>query len=428
MGKHTESDNGAVGSRMNVEPALEELFHAVIPSPSFVAHLEEQLRTQMEEQMSGAQTVEQRSQMGRFWANLVELFSPRPKARLSWALVVLLAFLFLASVTLAMSSIMSQLFGLEAGLTEVDLSGLYHDINQSQTINGLTVTVERAYADANRIVIAYMVESQNEQQELAAQMLKDKAGHQFQQIGGMGVSGPSEFMGDFLPPGVSMQVLSFDASSVQGEANDALPAEPTDLELQFTMQLRERVLPPLKAATPLAEESTSDLPESMEVEIETIELGGVIGEYRFEFSLPFLPAEKFQVQQTIERETVSIQFCPLGEGRCTSIEPINYVAVRLEQISITPSETEAKLCVNLPAEWRDDWTFVASFKSESGQKMRSGGSPQAKGESCQGVRFLGRLTDRPARWSLSVNEIIVWDENLNQRRLQGPWRFQFEIP
>lgn len=428
MDKHTESDNGAVGGSMNVERALEELFHAVAPSPSFVAHLEEQLRTQREEQMNHhasvarqrVQSVAQDEPLGGFWAKLVALFSPRPRGRLSWALVALLAFLFLATATVAMSGIMSQLFGLEAGLKEVDLSGLYHDIEQSQTINGMTVTVDRAYADANRIVIAYIVETQNEQQELGSEMLKDNAGHEFQQIGGMGVSGSSELMGTSLPPGVRMQVLSFDASSVQGQ--------PTELELLFTMPLRERVLPPPQTATPLAEENTSDSPE-----IEKIELGGVIGEYRFEFSVPFLPAETFEVQQTVELETVAIEFCPLGERYCTTIEPINNLAVRLEQVIMTPSETRAKLCVNLPAEWRNDWGFITSLESDAGQKMRGGGGVKAKGEentdeTCEGARFLDTLPDDSTTWTLSVDEIIVWDENLNQQRLQGPWRFQFESP
>lgn len=254
-----------------------------------------------------------------------------------------------------------------------------------------------------------MVETKNEQQVFCGNILTDKAGSKIPQIAGMGVSGSSEFMEVPLPPGLNMQVLSFDASSVQGE--------PAELELQFSIQLRERVFPQLSAP----EESAS--PESGELEMALLE---DIGEYNFDFTVPFLAAERLNVQQTIELESVSIQLCPHGSIRCTSGDPINNLSVQLEQISITPSEMQAKLCVNLPAEWRQDWFFAASVESESGQKMPQAGS--RPGERCKRVRFLGRLTDRPAHIRLEVNEIIVWEEQLNQRRLQGPWRFQFEIP
>lgn len=57
----------------------------------------------------------------------------------------------------ALEPLLSRVFNMESGSQKVLQDNLFQPIGQSQTINGFTVTLERAYADANRVIIGYTI-------------------------------------------------------------------------------------------------------------------------------------------------------------------------------------------------------------------------------------------------------------------------------
>jgi hypothetical protein len=74
------------------------------------------------------------------------------------ALVAALAIFALVGATYVALPLLQQLWVSDRGLAHVANAGLVRDVDAAQTIDGVTVHLQRAYADANRVVVGYTVE------------------------------------------------------------------------------------------------------------------------------------------------------------------------------------------------------------------------------------------------------------------------------
>jgi hypothetical protein len=74
------------------------------------------------------------------------------------ALVAALAIFALVGATYVVLPLLQSLWSEDRGLQHVTQAGLARDLNLRQTINGVTVHVQKGYADANRVAIGYSVE------------------------------------------------------------------------------------------------------------------------------------------------------------------------------------------------------------------------------------------------------------------------------
>lgn len=74
------------------------------------------------------------------------------------ALVTALAIFALVGATYVVLPLLQSLWSEDRGLQHVTQEGLARDLNLSQTIDGVTVHVQKGYADANRVAIGYSVE------------------------------------------------------------------------------------------------------------------------------------------------------------------------------------------------------------------------------------------------------------------------------
>jgi hypothetical protein len=74
------------------------------------------------------------------------------------ALVAALAIFTLVGATYVALPLLQQLWANDRGLAHVASAGLVRDVDAAQTIDGVTVHLQRAYADVNRIVVGYTVE------------------------------------------------------------------------------------------------------------------------------------------------------------------------------------------------------------------------------------------------------------------------------
>jgi hypothetical protein len=74
------------------------------------------------------------------------------------ALVAALAIFALVGATYVALPLLQLLWASDRGLAHVANAGLVRDIDAVQTIDGVTVHLQRAYADANRVVVGYAVE------------------------------------------------------------------------------------------------------------------------------------------------------------------------------------------------------------------------------------------------------------------------------
>lgn len=326
-----------------------------------------------------------------------------PVTRLGWAGLLLGALLLFGGVAYALNPALGQVLRVFfPGWQHIEEAHLAQEINLSQTLDGVTVTLERVYADANQIVIGYTVKGLADQNLHVSRMsLTDEQGRAFSEMAGAGVTGNSELLGVQLPPGEGAYVTAFDASVVEGK--------PKSQHLHLTMHLVKLVT--VEAVTP-----TVPLPEPSEPGVIVAPAQAlreeIVGDpFTFDFSVPFIPGQTVEVQQTVEAAGV---------------------AMKLERVAITPSETRAVLCFEPPDDI--EWTLLADLDAGDGGALHGGvvgRLDDVSGQECQRVSYMESLTGKPGEWTLTVTELVGTDLSQipsKQIRLAGPWVFRFRVP
>ena len=104
------------------------------------------------------------------------------------ALVTSLAIFALVGATYLALPLLQLLWSEDRGLQHVTQAGLARDLNLSQTIDGVTVHVQKGYADANRVVIGYSVElpptaAANDGPQFSTPILTDDHGNTYPSLG-----------------------------------------------------------------------------------------------------------------------------------------------------------------------------------------------------------------------------------------------------
>lgn len=109
-------------------------------------------------------------------------------------------------------------------------------LSPTQTQGGVTVTIERAYADANRILIGYRVRGLPESPAahwIPVLTLEDTSGHPIPSLIGEGMVGASEVLGLSLPPGELAGVVGFDPWGLPGWPTHRPESLPLRLHVVF---------------------------------------------------------------------------------------------------------------------------------------------------------------------------------------------------
>jgi hypothetical protein len=295
--------------------------------------------------------------------------------------------LIVGVVGYAVAPLIDQLLATERGVATLPMQ----NIGQAQSANGVTVKLERAYADVNRIIVAYTVQVPagfaNSTSGIDGKIsLTDDQGVAFPVIEGQGVDGNQ-------PPHVGAGLVTFDAES--------LAPDTANVSLRLT-------LPDVRAKAEKA--GGSDL---------------AAGAFAFKFTVPVMPGRVVAVNRT----TVA-----------------NGVPVTLERVVVTPSETRAYM--RFPASSgidASDWIADAHI---SGAGWNSRQLPAGfSGEMTLGSMFMnsggehvttfsGDYRGRHGEWSLTVDALSGVDTKApssegglpKQARIAGPWIFKLSLP
>jgi hypothetical protein len=204
-----------------------------------------------------------------------------PATRMGWALLLLALALSLTAVTYAAFPAVTRLFAEPPILDDPTQLDLVQPLALSETLDGLTVTLIQGYADGERVVLGFRVESPDGRRyEPQHFTLTDADGAVLPWIHGYGVSGDSELFGLSLPPGESTHAHVFNASALP-EAPEGL-ANGT-LALQLTMDLRELPLPADVTSDPHA--TSHEGPAPKVVELAPLPPSDVVGPFTFRFNL-----------------------------------------------------------------------------------------------------------------------------------------------
>ncbi len=317
----------------------------------------------------------------------------KPASGLSWALIALVVSLAFGAVAYAAAPAVLQLFRQAPILDDVVQADLIHELDVSETVEDVTVTLERGYADANRVVIGFTVQGPDAQRlELNRLALTDAAGTALPWIHGYGAAGESDILGLSLPPGEEAHAYVFDASPIAGA--------PETLDLRLTMDLEELPVPSdAPAPMPSTAGSPDERPESAAMELQPMPEGTTVGSVTFEFNVPMAPGRTVEVDQTVEAAGT---------------------ALTLERVVITPSETRAMLCFDAPDGGEKEWLLIAPDAHDLSDGARA---------ACHQVVYPARLADRGGRAELTVTELVGFDPLTgDQTRLSGPWVFRFQVP
>ncbi|MDD5537379.1 MAG: DUF4179 domain-containing protein [Candidatus Omnitrophica bacterium] len=304
-----------------------------------------------------------------------------PKTRLAWALVSVLILLLIGGTVYGASSLVRELFQRLA--TDVEKAGLAQELDLGQTIGGVTVKLERAYADSNVVLVGFTVSGPKERYHANIGKLSTADGQEISGMLGMGVVPGSSFVLGSWPESQRAAIITaFDASSIKGASS------------QLGLRLETSV-----ADSPIPGENQAS-----------------IGPFIFDFKVPFHAGKVISINQTVEAAGVP---------------------VTLERVIISPWATQAVFSFYPPYDnILDRPLLVASVQPAGGDSVNSGlGKTQ---EAASAEFFIGDLTAKSGEWTITVKELVFPPKPTGQKtevhpasdtkRLAGPWFFQFQVP
>lgn len=251
--------------------------------------------------------------------------SVKPNSRMPWlqsmqrqphrlirmsVVIALLAIIVLAGsvFAFALDPLLNSVFNMEPGAQKVLQNNMFQQIGQSKTVHGFTVTLERAYADANRAIVGYTIVKPKEHNYNSATLygfsLTTEQGIKLRTIGGNGYGNRK---------GPDADALSFDTSVILGT--------PKELHLHFEAQA-------INAA------------EQIRTGIKIIQVKGL---FDFGFTVAFHPGRIANlhlastvngITETLERVVVTLSETrvyvqgngTIGELSAGNLRPINMVA------------------------------------------------------------------------------------------------------
>jgi hypothetical protein len=348
---------------------------------------------------------------------------------------LLLAMVLLGGGAYALGPILSRAF---AGFQYTDL-GLQpgKELDLSQTINGYTIHLQSAYADANRVVIGYTISGPEGQA-------------QYNFYGTNNSSVITTASGTVLPwyyggeaawdmtdqRATQAMIMMFDAAAL------------TDPPAELNLRLDIGEIHVYTKDTPIVAASAEELKPAHFVS----------GPFSFEFTVPFSGGQIFEVNQTVTVETPQVTAVrPLESGDFETIQTVaaTSIPVTLQRVVIAPSETRAYF--RFPAAEgvvAEDWTAFATFSGngwtsddfstilpswtrpdEWGGDGPNTMSGRTTPDGQYVLTFGVPLHEKHGEWMISIPEIFGADQLTKQpdgstgtKRIEGPWEFKFVVP
>lgn len=320
--------------------------------------------------------------------------------RLAVALLVIFGFV---SIALAVDEILRRTISYDPGLSSILQNDGGHELDLTQLVDNLTVHVQWAYADANRVSVGYTISGDGildspAENYYPRSTLTDADGNEIELAGGVGATGEG---------GDGAQVDSFDLTTLE--------TLPDVLDLTLTVQVEimtAESFATLDARPTPAPDSTPFVtmrgdPDSP--------FDGPYGPFVFNFSVPVGEANVIPLGLTVTDQETTIT---------------------LEQVIITPSETRIELCFTPPEEKSGGWG-VHPVLLINGEDDLTANPPQVGGvgekpideeSRCRHIIYRADFSERVGEWQFMIRELIGFgDSGADQTRIVGDWSFTFTV-
>jgi hypothetical protein len=266
-------------------------------------------------------------------------FELMPKTRLAWAFLPLIL-LLVGGVVYGATSLIVELFQKYA--PQIEQAGLAQELDLSQTIDGVTVKLERVYADSNIVLLGYTVSGPHEQYfSLGGLSTLDGQNLLPMVVTGV-VPGSDVILGHWQPSERIAVISTYDASTLKGT--------PSELSL---------ILETTVMNSPVTEVTT--------------------GPFRFEFNVPFHAGLTIDVGQNVE---------------------VDGVIITLEQVVISPWGTR----VVLQSPNSDEDPLIVSLVPPDGNSVDSAFFTRRDASTM--LYFTGDFTGQSGEWTVNIGELI----------------------
>lgn len=372
-----------------------------------------------------------------------------------------IALLLLSTMTVVATAVFVQQRGGDPGLQGVDEQGLFTEINAAQTVDGVTVALQRGYADANRIALSLQLTYDRLTAaypdtgfELDYRLVDAVTGAEIPSLGfGGGGGGGSSDRPTFVQRNAD---INFDTTALVAMW-EAVP-ESLDLVLEVTLRAAAfAAMPPSGGGgggggsspadiRPTAVPSPTMIPAAGTAEVTVITAtptpaapGGAMPTVPppDRTAAPVVTSTPVPVPTGIpaadfEPVTLTFDFALpfIPEYVVPGLEPAsaNDVTVRVERISVTPSLTLVAMCHTLPDITTDPdagWLPVITLDTGAMQMTLPGPGPlepddAASGEQCFEITFtVPYVPDTAPTWTLTVERLrsSFADTEANAQRL-----------
>jgi len=163
--------------------------------------------------------------------------------RLGVAGLVVIGLLALGATAYAGAPVIGKLLAMDDHFKTADAERLGRSLDLSQTLGDVTVTVQWAYADGQRVLVGYRIKTADGLRfdPGEATLTDTSSGAVLHATGGYGVTGHSDILDVTLPPGESSNIATFDS-----------PAGRQAATLKLHLSLTTAEYAPPSQATPAA--------------------------------------------------------------------------------------------------------------------------------------------------------------------------------
>lgn len=319
---------------------------------------------------------------------------PKPVRMLVRVAVAMAIFLTMGMVSYA---VYQNLSGSDPGLEAAHDAGLVTELNLSETIDNITVILDWAYADANRVVINYRIEAQ----ELA--VIKDQPLEIRLSIPQSGTRPGAGFSGRrsiYTHP--SLLDTDPDNPIMYGQITldtmDLVYPSPDDLPDEFDVRMEISFLQRPHRETDTEDEVRTPIPMS--------DLDTAVGPFPFDFAVPVIQTVTITpTEQTVE---------------------INGLDVVVREVRLTPSMTRTSFCYALPRQ-DEGWMPSATLSIDQVDVSTPGtinwisrdwDSPKQRFRFCIGMDFPVPYTEQPSTLTLTIHELMLEPTYLEERALE----------
>ncbi len=318
------------------------------------------------------------------WENLKQEAPIHRAARFTRSISLIVVLLLMLVAAAAVYAVVRVQI-VDPGISGAMDANLVTELGMSQTIGDVTVTLDWAYADANRIAIGYSVAVPPDYQGAVVEgrfVLTDADQSFYSDGGGSG--------GGLMTPEGSEYVTTFGVAFVEN------PPEMLDMHFELTLSA-EPVQQPTEEATGRSgggggfgygsgggggSDATPEPGIAIDFGIDPVY---VLGVFNFDFDLPYIPAIHVPVDQTAEANGLSFS---------------------VGNMVVTPSATQLELCFDLPTP--EDWTPWAVLITGGVEISQTSWEIVSTDDDtrCGILTFYAPYQQEPITFTLTIDELV----------------------